>query len=146
MNVVRNPEQADVDGPIHIPVDELRCSLVLDKDSKSPDIPARRASGQPLCLPLGFHLGRKPMPRLSLEKKTEGACGDLSDNDAAHPSWRGLDGDMLATMSAPEYGKVLCAAAHEFTADEKEAAVMAVQPDLVGMYKSVLAFVRKADA
>lgn len=69
--------------------------------------------------------------------------------DAAHPSWRdaiGLDGDMLATMSAPEYGKVLCAASHEFTADEKEAAVMAVQPDLVGMYKSVLAFVRKADA
>ena len=60
------------------------------------------------------------------------------------PSWRdllGLDKDMFATINASEYGKVLCAAAHEFTAAEKESAVMAMHPELSGMYRTVLDFV-----
>ena len=64
--------------------------------------------------------------------------------DSCRPSWRadiGLDGDAFATIGSSEYGKVLCAAAHEFTEGEKEAAVMSVQPELVGMYQSVLRFV-----
>ena len=53
----------------------------MDKDSKSPDIPARRASGQPLCLPLGFHLGRiigRPLvlPLLGPSRSVELRRGD----------------------------------------------------------------------
>jgi hypothetical protein len=63
--------------------------------------------------------------------------------DAIHPTWRdmlGLDRDMFATIDAPEHEKDVLVI--EFADEEMEAAVKAVDPGLVGMYKSVLEFVR----